>query len=438
MNNTGLRDYCNELYDNSIKLMENNESISAVRDSLISVSQALIDYSKVDFINKANIESKALLLINLAKEIREKKSYDDAYKKLTGKALIQKVSEIIKEEPIFEKEDEKTNKTSNEIKQNTKEDISFNEISNSKICKKHPKDVIIKKEINDINSYKFNWDTNPNVTFDDVTGLDEVKDEVRKKVLTPLLHPELYEGYDKRNGGGLLLYGPPGTGKTMIAAAIAKEIGANFCSLGPSDILRTGLGNSEKAVAKLFEEARKFKCAVIFFDEIESLCPVTTHAQHARQIRSELLRQIQGLDSYSKDTKNILYLIAATNKPWDIDPAFVRPGRFGTRVYVGLPDLDARRYMINKKLTKISEKGTVSISNDIDYDEILELTKGFNGADMAYLLDEVQQISIDRASETKEKYICQNDFDVALEKVTSSVQPNDIKKIAEWRDNNGW
>ena len=436
MNKTELRNHCNTLYDNSIKLMENNEPISVVRDSLISVSQALIDYSKVDLINKIQIESKALMLINLAKEIREKKSYDDAYKKLTGKTLIKKEIEAIKEEPVEEEIETKIDEIPEKKEETIIVDISSNEISNSKKCEKHPKNAIIKKEANDINSYKFNWDNNPNVTFDDVAGLDEVKDEVRKKVLTPLLHPELYEGYDKRNGGGLLLYGPPGTGKTMIAAAIAKEIGANFCSLGPSDILTTGLGNSEKAVAKLFEEARKFKCAVIFFDEIESLCPVTTHAQHARQIRSELLRQIQGLDSYSKDTNNILYLIAATNKPWDIDPAFVRPGRFGTRVYVGLPDIDARKYMINKKLSKISEIGTVSISNDIDFDKILELTNDFNGADMAYLLDEVQQISIDRASEIGEKYICQNDFDVALEKVTSSVQPNDIKKITEWRENN--
>ena len=436
MNKTDLRNHCNELYDNSIKLMENNESISVVRDSLISVSQALIDYSKADLINKVQIESKALLIINLVKDIREKKSYDDAYTKLTGKTLIKKEIKITKEEPVVNNVELKAEETSLNKDEKNDDDISLNEINVPKNCKMHQKDVIIKKETNDFNSYKFNWDNNPNVTFDDVAGLDEVKDEVRKKVLTPLLHPELYEGYDKRNGGGLLLYGPPGTGKTMIAAAIAREIGAKFCSLGPSDILTTGVGNSEKAVAKLFEEARSFNCAVIFFDEIESLCPVSTHAQHARQIRSELLRQMQGLDSYSKDTKNILYLIAATNKPWDIDPAFVRPGRFGTRVYVGLPDIDARRYMINKKLTKINEIGTVSISNDINYEKILELTNDFNGADMAYLLDEVQQISIDRASETGEKYICQNDFDVALEKVTSSVQPNDIKKILEWREEN--
>ena len=436
MNKTDLRNRCNELYDNSIKLMENNESISVVRDSLISVSQALIDYSKVDLINKNQIESKALMLINLAKDIREKKSYDAAYYKLAGKTLDKKEIKTIESVKIEEEIPSKKETSFKKTNEEKEDDISSNEIKVQINYKKNQKNAKIKEDINNNNSYKFNWDNNPNVTFDDVAGLDEVKDEVRKKVLTPLLHPELYEGYDKRNGGGLLLYGPPGTGKTMIAAAIAREIGAKFCSLGPSDILTTGVGNSEKAVAKLFEEARSFSCAVIFFDEIESLCPVSTHAQHARQIRSELLRQMQGLDSYSKDTKNILYLIAATNKPWDIDPAFVRPGRFGTRVYVGLPDLDARRYMITKKLTKISEIGTVSISNDIDYDKILDLTNDFNGADMAYLLDEVQQISIDRASEMGEKIICQNDFDVALEKVTSSVQPNDIKRINEWREKN--
>lgn len=100
-----------------------------------------------------------------------------------------------------------------------------------------------------------------------------------RKVLLPLKNPELYEGYVKKNGGGLLLYGPPGTGKTMIAAAIAHEIGAKFCSLGPSDLVMQGVGNSEKAAVALFKEARSFPCAVLFFDEIESICPASTHAQ---------------------------------------------------------------------------------------------------------------------------------------------------------------
>ena len=253
----------------------------------------------------------------------------------------------------------------------------------------------------------------------------------------PLANPELYEGYVKKNGGGLLLYGPPGTGKTMIAAAIAHEIGAKFCSIGVSDLVLGGIGNSEKAITKLFQEARSFKCAVIFFDEIESICPVSTRAQHAKQIRSELLRQIQGLDAYGKENDKILFLIAATNKPWDIDPAFVRPGRFGTRVYVGLPDEPARRYMIESRLNKIKAGGIVTIADDVNIDAIVAATENFNGADMGNLLDEVQEVSIMRSATGEAKIINQLDFKNVLSRITSSVQKKDLDKLEEWRKENG-
>lgn len=430
MNINELKNKCNDLYDNSIKLMENHKSITEVRDSLIHVSQNLNDLSKIDQVNKNKIEDKVLLIINCIKEIRETLSYDNVYKKLTGKNLKyeEKKKETI-DSFVLNKDIEAEEET---VKKETA--INKNPLTNVKeACKAKQNNGIIK---NNINQFRFNWNNKPEVSFDDVAGLEDVKTEVRRKVLNPLLHPEMYEGYDKRNGGGLLLFGPPGTGKTMIAAAIAKEIGAKFCSLGPSDILSTGVGNSEKAVARLFEEARSYDCAIIFFDEIESLCPVSTHAQHARQIRSELLRQIQGLDSYGKENNKILFIIAATNKPWDIDPAFVRPGRFGIRVYVGLPDSNARRYMIESKLNKIRNNGLVSVSDDIDIESIVEMTEGYNGSDIAYLLEEVQEISIDRLSQSNEKIIKYDDFINALNKVVSSVQPNDIKKIEEWKEIN--
>ena len=284
--------------------------------------------------------------------------------------------------------------------------------------------------------YRFAWDNIPKISFDDVAGLDDVKEAVMRKVLLPLKNPELYEGYVKKNGGGLLLYGPPGTGKTMIAAAIAHEIGAKFCSLGPSDLVLGGIGNTEKACVALFKEARSFPCAVLFFDEIESICPVNTHAQGARQLRSELLRQIQGMEAYGEKSDKILFLIAATNKPWDIDPAFVRPGRFGTRIYVGLPDAPARRYMLEKRIGKIMHTGKVMIG-DINADYIVERTEGFNGADMTNLLDEVQELSALRSAKTGIKEILQQDFDNALKKVTSSVQQKDMQKLLEWKEQNG-
>ena len=229
---------------------------------------------------------------------------------------------------------------------------------------------------------------------------------------------------------------PPGTGKTMIAAAIANEIGAKFCSVKPSDLLNQGVGNTEKAVRALFAQAREFPCAVIYFDEMDSISPKSTKSQYAKQLRSELLSQLQGIESYGKKKDNILFLIAATNKPWDVDSAFVRPGRFGTRVYVGLPDAPAREYMITRRLEKISEKGIVSVSDDIDIAMAVEKSNGFNGSDLTALLDKAEEQSALRAIETGEKKLCNEDMTAAFEKVTSSVQSDDIVKLLEWKGSN--
>lgn len=298
-----------------------------------------------------------------------------------------------------------------------------------------PEDAVLNEDAFD-SDYKFDWDSLPTIGFEDIAGLDDVKEIVKVKVLLPLKNPEVFEGYVRKSGGGLLLYGPPGTGKTMIAAAIANEIGAKFCSVKPSDLLNQGVGNTEKAVRALFAQARSFPCAVIYFDEMDSICPKSTKSQYAKQLRSELLSQLQGIEAYGKKTDNILFLIAATNKPWDVDSAFVRPGRFGTRVYVGLPDAPARRYMLDRRLDKLDKKGIVKISGDIDFDGVVAATNGFNGSDMTNLLDSVEEISALRGISTGEKTVTQADFDKALQKVTSSVQREDIEKLLDWKNAN--
>lgn len=297
-----------------------------------------------------------------------------------------------------------------------------------------PEDAVLSGLTADAQAYKFDWDSLPQVTFDDVAGLANVKETVRVKVLLPLQNPDAYEGYEKKAGGGLLLYGPPGTGKTMIAAAIANEIGAKFCSVKPSDLLHQGAGNSERAVRALFAQARSYDTAVIYFDEMDSITPKDTRSQYAKQLRSELLAQLQGMEAYSGKRKNLLFLIAATNKPWDIDSAFLRPGRFGIRVYVGLPDYESRKYMLDKRLNKIRSRGIVEV-RDTDTGAIAEKTNAFNGADVSHLLDKAEEISILRGVGTGEKYLCQDDFLEALESVHSSVQRADIEKLAEWREN---
>lgn len=284
--------------------------------------------------------------------------------------------------------------------------------------------------------FKFTWDNVPVISFNDVAGLENIKEEVRMKVLLPLQRPDAFEGYVKKGGGGLFLYGPPGTGKTMIAAAIAHEIGAKFCSVKPSDLLHQGAGQSEKAVRELFRQARSFPCAVVYFDEMDSISPKNTKSQYAKQLRSELLSQLQGIDSYCKEKGNILFLIAATNKPWDVDSAFIRPGRFGTRIYVGLPDDDARKGIIEKHFNKLRAKGIVEIKDDINIDAIVDATVGYNCSDIVNLLGKTEEYSIARGLLTGSKYICGDDLDKAINETNSSVQVDDIVKLSEWMPNN--
>jgi SpoVK/Ycf46/Vps4 family AAA+-type ATPase len=275
----------------------------------------------------------------------------------------------------------------------------------------------------------------PSVSFDDVAGLEDVKEAVREKVLLPLKYPEDYDGYDIKLGGGIFLYGPPGTGKTMIAAAIAHEIDAEFISIKGSDLFNKYQGETEKRIKALFAEARSHKRTLIFFDEMDSLTPKNTRHTGTRQARAELLSQIQGIESYYKNddsTNEMLLIVGATNKPWDIDSAFLRDGRFGDRrIYVGLPDNEARRYILTKKFEKL-DLTKVALSDDINIDKIVEMTNGYNGANMNTLFDQAQQASAKRAHETKEKIITMDDFISAKKQVQSSVHKEDLEKLRRW------
>lgn len=465
-----LKDACNAKYAQAIAGMEQGEQKSKTALALLDAAGLLVEISKADFSLRAVCRERAERLLSAARSLRTGGEVSSVYFNLTGRRLAtcpqaEKTEEKPLEDPVSV--DRISADNSPDEKEETapagKDEFAhvIDEEDGAQFCDSEQHGKAIENEIDgDVSlnelkgllrssdgkerkygkestaGYRFAWDNIPKISFDDVAGLDDVKEAVMRKVLLPLKNPELYEGYVKKNGGGLLLYGPPGTGKTMIAAAIAHEIGAKFCSLGPSDLVLGGIGNTEKACVALFKEARSFPCAVLFFDEIESICPVNTHAQGARQLRSELLRQIQGMEAYGEKSDKILFLIAATNKPWDIDPAFVRPGRFGTRIYVGLPDAPARRYMLEKRIGKIMQTGKVMIG-DINADYIVEKTEGFNGADMTNLLDEVQELSALRSAKTGIKEILQQDFNNALKKVTSSVQQKDMQKLLEWKEQNG-
>ncbi len=186
------------------------------------------------------------------------------------------------------------------------------------------------------------------VSFSDVVGLADVKEAVFDKIINPRKHPELYKKFNIKTGGGILMYGPPGTGKTMIAKAIAKEIGADFYSIKCSDHISKWFGETERNIRELFDKARESKTSIIFFDEIDALAVNRDGCSSSpmQRVVPELLAQIQGINEQKKG--HSMLLIAATNKLWLIDSGFLRPGRFDDKIYVGLPDTDARAELVRE------------------------------------------------------------------------------------------
>jgi len=214
----------------------------------------------------------------------------------------------------------------------------------------------------------------PVVRWNDVAGLEDVKAVIRKRVVHPFQHPAVTLKYHKRIGGGVLLYGPPGTGKTMIARAIANEVGATFFSVRCSDIISKWVGEAERNLKELFVTARSRPRSVVFMDETEALVPRRGgHSTVMNRVIAEFLGQIDGIQGRDQG----ILLLGATNRPWDMDEAALRPGRFGELIYVSLPDFAARRQIVALSLDGIP------LAEDVDLDEIARRTEGYSGADLA-------------------------------------------------------
>ena len=269
----------------------------------------------------------------------------------------------------------------------------------------------------------------PNISFKDVAGLDDVKEAVNKRIILPMRRPDIYKRFNKEIGGGVLLYGPPGTGKTMIAKAIANEAQADFYAVKCSDIVSKWFGESEKNIKELFETARKSERAIIFFDEFEALGAKRGDGSSDAISRMvpELLAQIQGFATSNQQ----LLLLAATNRPWDIDSAFLRPGRFNEMIYIGLPDYEARLYMIKRNFKD------VPISKDLHFEDVARDTEGFNGADVKELCERMKDGPISRMIKDEsltDEVITNEDYANARAKVHSSVRKEDLAAFDKYRN----
>ena len=268
-------------------------------------------------------------------------------------------------------------------------------------------------------------------TLADVGGMQDVKDRLNMAFLAPLRNPELRRLYGKSLKGGLMLYGPPGCGKTYIARALAGEIGASFITVTLTDILDQFIGNSEANLHSLFVTARKHAPVVLFLDEIDAIGQKRSRSTSAawRGVTNQLLMEMDGIGA---DNEGV-FILAATNTPWDVDPALRRPGRFDRSVAVLPPDAPARHSILYHYLKTKPMEG-------IDLASLVAQTNGFTGADLAHLVDSAAEFAMmDSLRTGTVRMMTMQDFENAFKQVRPSAGPwfSSARNIVEYGNRDG-
>ncbi|MAI01501.1 MAG: AAA family ATPase [Nitrosopumilus sp.] len=255
----------------------------------------------------------------------------------------------------------------------------------------------------------------PDVNWDDVGGLDELKDELREAVEWPVKHKEAYDYVDVEAPKGVLLYGPPGTGKTLIAKALAKMTESNFISIKGPELLSKWVGESEKGVREIFRKARQAAPCIIFLDEVDALVPRrgsgSSDSHVTENIVSQILTEIDGLE----ELHNVL-IIGATNRLDIVDEALLRPGRFDRIIEIGNPDSKARKHIFEIHTKK------KPLENNVDIKKLVEITNGFSGAEIAAITNRAALVALKRyvagkSQNIKEIKITQQDLIDAVDKI---------------------
>lgn len=254
----------------------------------------------------------------------------------------------------------------------------------------------------------------PTLRLADVGGMEHVKQRLELALLGPLRHPEMAKAFGTSSSGGLLLYGPPGCGKTFIAKAVAGEMGAAFYEVGISDVLDMYTGSSERNLSAVFDAARRNAPCVLFFDEVDALGQKRSHLTHSSSMRNTVNTLLAELDA---DRNEGVFVLGATNHPWDVDSALRRPGRFDRMLLVLPPDAPARAAVLRHHLQGRPVDG-------VDLERIVRATEHFSGADLAHLCATATERALADSVRTGTlRPISRADFDAALREVRPSTGP---------------
>ncbi len=257
--------------------------------------------------------------------------------------------------------------------------------------------------------------------FKDIGGLEQLKDQIRLKIIEPLKQPDLFRYYGKQAGGGILMYGPPGCGKTLIAKATAGEAGVHFIHVKGSDLKSKYVGETEKNIAQLFENARQMQPTIIFFDEFEAIGGDRTDAApHERNAVAQLLTEMDGVDTKNQQ----LLVLAATNEPWAIDSALRREGRFGVTLFIPPPDAHTRTEILESIMrSRPTER--------LQYGLLATMTDNFSGADLKGVCENAVEIALTQSLKTgKRRLITMQDMISSITN-TKSVLPQWFAKAQE-------
>ncbi|MEZ0350991.1 AAA family ATPase [Mycobacterium sp. pR1184] len=272
----------------------------------------------------------------------------------------------------------------------------------------------------------------PRIGLADVAGMAEVKRQIELSLLGPIRNPELMKAYRVSARGGLLLYGPPGCGKTFIAKAIAGELGSSFYQVGIADVMHHWFGESERSIRSIFDHARRNAPCVLFFDEVDALGHRRSGLSGTSGLRTVVNTLLEEMDSASTVNDGV-YVLGATNAPWDVDAALRRPGRFDRMIFVALPDSEARAGIVRYHLRDRPVAG-------IDLKSITNRTDGFSGADLAYLCDTATQLGMaDSIASGQVRPITMADINAAIAQIKPSTGPwfETARNVVEFANNDG-